>query len=109
MPPMFRNPYYQITTPANVVLRDGRNEHLNNVVFSTLPVFWDLTPYFPINPLNTQYKIRIWDWRMNQVNDIFVSEVYFNMINYTYPPNQYPPTITLMQNQTKITLELQWQ
>lgn len=109
MPPMFRNPYYQITTPANVVVRDGRNEHLSNIVFSMLPVSWDLTPFFSITVLNTQYKIRIWDWRMSQVNDIFVSEVLFNMINYTYPPTAYPPTITLMQNQTKITLELQWQ
>lgn len=108
-PPMFRNPYYQITNSFNTVLRNGRNEYLPTISFGMMPISWMLTPYFPVNQLNTQLKIRLWDWRSIQTNDIFVSEVLFNMINYTNPPNAYPPTVTLMQNQTKIILDLQWQ
>jgi len=108
-PPMYRNPYYQITTSANAILKDGRNEHFSNIFYSMMPVFWDLTPFFQVPNINVQYKIRLWDWRSILSNDVFVSEVVFNLANYVNPPNAYPPSIILMQNQSKIILELQWQ
>jgi len=109
MPPMPVNPYYQITSPANVVLKDGRTEHLSSITQQFMPIYWDLTPYYTIVNLNNQHKIRLWDWRPIQTNDILISDVTFNMSNYINPPNAYPPSIILQQNQTKIVLDLQWQ
>jgi len=109
--PFWRNPYYMITNTANTVLRDARNEYLQGIFQNNMPIFWNLNPYFPINSpaFNVNFKIRLFDWRQNPMMDTFISEVMFNMSTYTVPPNPYPPTITLMQNNTKITLELQWQ
>ncbi|MFA5782610.1 MAG: PKD domain-containing protein, partial [Bacteroidales bacterium] len=104
-----RNPYYKITTPDNTLLKDGRSEALYGITQYNMPVFWDLNPYFQIPTIGNWYKIQIWDAQLLPINDIFVREVVFNMGNYTSPPNAYPPTITLTQNQLKITLDLQWQ
>ena len=104
-----RNPYYKITTQDNTLLKDGRSEALYGISQYNMPVFWDLNPYFQIPTIGNWYKIQIWDAKTLPPNDIFVGEVVFNMGNYTSPPNAYPPTITLTQNQIKITLDLQWQ
>ncbi|MDD3876812.1 MAG: PKD domain-containing protein [Bacteroidales bacterium] len=107
--PYFRNPYYRITTPTNVILRDGRNEYISGIMPSEMPVFWNLTPYFTVNFLNTQYKVRVFDWRSNSSMDIFVGEVVFNLANYTQPPTPFPPSITLQQNGVKVILDIEWQ
>jgi len=109
MPPFFVNPYYQITTLTNSVLKDGRAGHLSSITQALMPIFWDISPYYLVPDLNTQYKIRLTDWRPNILNEIFISEVTFNMSNYINPPNAYPPSIVLQQNQIKIMLDLQWQ
>jgi len=107
--PNFRNPYYRITNMSNTVLKDGRNEYKPSIFQNNLPIFWDISPYFTISNFNTSYKIRLFDWRPNPNMDSFVSEVVFTMSNYTSPPNAFPNTITLQQNQTKIILDLEWQ
>jgi PKD repeat protein len=109
MPPTTVNPYYQITSPTNVVLLDGRAVHMSNITQMLLPIYWDLTPAYLISNLNNVHKIRLWDWRPIQANDVFINEVSFNMSNYINPPNAYPSSIVLQQNQTKIVLDLQWQ
>ena len=109
VPPMFVNPYYQITTQLNAVLKDGRADHLSSITNAMMPVFWNLTPYFVVPNFNTQFKIRLTDWRPNLANELSISEVMFNMINYVNPPNAFPQSIILQQNATKIILDLQWQ
>ncbi len=110
-PPFFRNPYYMITNSSNTVLRDGRGQYMQGIVHADMPIFWNLIPNFVINSpaFNVNFKIRLFDWRQNPSMDIFISEVLFNMSTYTIPPNAYPSSITLMQNNTKIILDLQWQ
>lgn len=107
--PLFRNPYYLITTATNSVLRDGRADYISGVTAQTLPVWWDLVPYFNVSNLNTQFKVRIFDWRWNPSSDIFVGEVIFNLANYTSPPNAYPQKIILQQGGMWIELDLEWQ
>lgn len=108
--PQFVNVFYVITDTLQPpgVLVNGEPQILFNVIPSSLPVSWVLSPQFTVPDINLPFKIELIDKRMmTQYNPIgFVG---FKLANFTNGGTTLPSSIMKNQNNISVTLDLTWQ
>ncbi len=106
-PPVFVNLFFKINDvpPSTYVYLNGMSLILNGVYQSSLPVFWNINPYFQLPVLNHEYQVTLWDRKGMPPQEIPVGYVQFNPANYT----AYPSVINLTLNGINMDVELQWQ
>lgn len=101
------NLFYKINDvpPSGVIYVNGMSQVQNGVYQSSLPVFWNLNPYYQLPVLNHDYQITLWHRKVMPLQELPAGYVQFNPSALT----SYPSVLNLTQNGINMDVELQWQ